>query len=163
MEVKEVKEVKSTSKYVRISSKKARDVAREIQGLPVSSALDILNFTPRKAARLIGKTLKTAIADAENNFELDADTLIVKEAVIGIGPALRRFKPRARGSAGGIRKPTSHIRIVLAAGKEQDGGKKKKSKAAAKTAKGDKAAAPAKKAAKAKKPAAAPAEESAEA
>lgn len=127
-------EVKSTSKYVRISSKKARDVAREIQGLPVSSALDILNFTPRKAARLIGKTLKTAIADAENNFELDADKLVVKEAVIGIGPALRRFKPRARGSAGGIRKPTSHIRIVLAAGKEEPG-KKKKNKAAAKPAK----------------------------
>lgn len=151
-------EVKSTSKYVRISSKKARDVAREIQGLPVSSALDILNFTPRKAARLIGKTLKTAIADAENNFELDADKLVVKEAVIGIGPALRRFKPRARGSAGGIRKPTSHIRIVLAAGKEQEPGKKKKTKAAAKPAKGSKATT-----AKPKQPAAAPAGETAEA
>jgi large subunit ribosomal protein L22 len=143
----EVKEVKSTTKYVRISSKKARDVAREIQGLPVSSALDILKYTPRKAARLIGKTLKTAIADAENNFELNADTLVVKEAVIGIGPALRRFKPRARGSAGGIRKPTSHIRIVLAAGKEDAGGKKKKNKAA----KGEKA--PAAKTTKASKPA----------
>jgi len=148
-------EVKSTSKYVRISSKKARDVAREIQGLPVSSALDILNFTPRKAARLIGKTLKTAIADAENNFELDADTLIVKEAVIGIGPGLRRFKPRARGSAGAIRKPTSHIRIVLAPGKEPDPGKKqRKPKAAAKTSKG---AAKTSKPAKVQPPAAAPA------
>ena len=157
-------EVKSTSKYVRISAKKARDVAREIQGLPVSSALDVLNFTPRKAARLIGKTLKTAIADAENNFELDADTLIVKEAVIGIGPALRRFKPRARGSAGGIRKPTSHIRIVLAPGKEEDLEKRKKRSAAtAKPAKGAKAATKTAKPAKAKQPAAAPAEEAAEA
>ena len=107
-------EVTSCTKYVRISPKKAREVAREIQGLPVSSALDVLNFTPRKAAVLIGKTLKTAIADAENNFELDADKLVVKQAVIGSGPILRRFMPRARGSAGPIRKRTSHIQITLA-------------------------------------------------
>lgn len=106
-------EVKSTSKYVRLSPKKARDVAREIQGLPASSAMDILNFTPRKAAQLISKTLKTAMADAEHNFKLDAESLTVKEAVIGIGPALKRFKPRAKGSAGAIRRPTSHIFITL--------------------------------------------------
>jgi large subunit ribosomal protein L22 len=106
-------EVKSTTKYVRLSPKKARDVAREIQGLPVSSALDILTFTPKKAAQLICKTLKTAIADAEHNFSLDTSTLVVKEAVIGIGPAIKRFKPRAKGSAGAIRKPTSHIFITL--------------------------------------------------
>lgn len=107
-------EVTSISRYVRISPKKAREVAREIQGLPVSSALDVLNFTPRKAAVLIGKTLKTAIADAENNFELDADNLVVKQAVIGAGPTLRRFMPRARGSASPIRKRSSHIQITLA-------------------------------------------------
>jgi large subunit ribosomal protein L22 len=106
-------EVKSITKYVRLSPKKARDVAREIQGLPVSSALDILTFTPKKAAQLIGKTLKTAIADAENNFSLDASTLVIKEAVIGGGPTLRRFKPRAKGSAGPIIKRTSHISITL--------------------------------------------------
>ena len=86
-------EVKSTTKFVRLSPKKARDVAREIQGMPVSNALDILTFTPKKAAVLIGKTLKTAIADAENNFSLDTNTLVIKEAVIGAGPTLRRFKP----------------------------------------------------------------------
>jgi large subunit ribosomal protein L22 len=106
-------EVKSTSKYVRLSAKKARDVAREIQGMPASAASDILNFTPKKAAQLIGKTLKTAIADAEHNFQLDPETLIIKEAVVGIGPALKRFKPRAKGSAGAIRRPTSHIFITL--------------------------------------------------
>ncbi len=110
-------EVTSISRYVRISPKKAREVAREIQGLPVSSALDVLNFTPRKAAVLIGKTLKTAIADAENNFELAADNLVVKEAVIGAGPTLRRFMPRARGSASPIRKRSSHIQITLAEAK----------------------------------------------
>lgn len=122
-------EVKSTTKYVRLSPKKARDVAREIQGLPVSSALDILNFTPKKAAHLIGKTLKTAIADAEHNFSLDTNTLVVKEAVIGIGPSLRRFKPRAKGSAGAIRKPTSHIMITLVGSAPE-----KKKKAARKAA-----------------------------
>lgn len=106
-------EVKSTTKYVRLSPKKARDVAREIQGLPVSSALDILTYTPKKAAAFISKTLKTAIADAEHNFSLDTNTLVVKEATIGIGPAIKRFKPRAKGSAGAIRKPTSHIFITL--------------------------------------------------
>jgi large subunit ribosomal protein L22 len=107
-------EVKSTTKFVRLSPKKARDVAREIQGLPVSTALDILAFTPKKAAFLIQKTLKTAIADAENNFALDADSMVVKEAVIGAGPTFKRFKPRARGSAGPILKRTSHIFITLA-------------------------------------------------
>lgn len=106
-------EVTSTTKFVRLSPKKARDVAREIQGLPVSNALDILNFTPKKAAQLIAKTLKTAIADAENNFSLDTSSLVIKQAVIGAGPTLRRFMPRAKGSAGAILKRTSHISITL--------------------------------------------------
>lgn len=106
-------EVKAIHRYAKISPLKARDVAREIQGLRVSHALDILNFTPRKAAFLIGKTLKSAVANAENNFELDVETLVVKEAVATDGPSLRRFKPRARGSAGAIRKRSSHISITL--------------------------------------------------
>lgn len=106
-------DVISTYKFARVSARKARDVAREIQGLPVSDALDILTFTPRKAAELIGKTVKAAMADAENNFELSVDSLFVKEATIGEGPTFRRFKPRARGSAAPIRKRTSHIRIIL--------------------------------------------------
>jgi large subunit ribosomal protein L22 len=106
-------EVTSTTKFVRISPKKARDVAREIQGLPVSNALDILTFTPKKAAMLIGKTLKTAIADAENNFSLDTSSLTIKKAVIGAGPTLRRHMPRAKGSAGAILKRSSHISITL--------------------------------------------------
>ncbi|MCH7226840.1 50S ribosomal protein L22 [Haloferula sp. A504] len=119
-------EVKSTTKFVRLSPKKARDVAREIQGLPVSAALDILAFTPKKAAFLINKTLKTAIADAENNFALDAESLYVKEAVIGEGPTFKRFKPRARGSAGAILKRTSHIFVTLAETPEEEEAKPKK-------------------------------------
>lgn len=106
-------EVRSIYKYARISPLKARDVAREIQGLPVSQAIDILTFTPRKAAQLINKTLKSAVANAENNHELNAETLVVKEATVGKGPTFRRFKARARGSAAAIRKPTSHIRIIV--------------------------------------------------
>jgi len=105
--------VRSTTKYARISPKKARHVVREIQGLAVSDALDALTYTPKKSAHLIGKTLKSAIANAENNHELSADELIVKEATVGEGPTLKRFKPRARGSAGAIRKRTSHIFITL--------------------------------------------------
>ena len=117
-------EVKSSTKFVRLSPQKARDVAREIQGLPVSSALDILTFTPKKAATLIGKTLKTAIADAENNYSLDTNTLVIKEAVIGAGPTLRRFSPRAKGSAGPLLKRSSHIYITLVGSAPE---KKKKS------------------------------------
>lgn len=105
--------VKAVTKYNRMSAFKARDVARHIQGKPALDALELLEFYPQKAARLIGKTLKSAIANAENNDALDPETLIVKEAVIGEGPTFRRFRPKARGSAGPIRKRTSHIRIIL--------------------------------------------------
>ena len=106
-------EVRSTYKYARISPFKAREVTREIQGLPVSAALDLLAFTPRKAAFLIEKTLKSAVANAENNANLKADGLVVKEAIVGEGPTIKRFMARARGSASRILKRTSHIRIVL--------------------------------------------------
>ncbi len=106
-------DVRSTYKGARISARKVRDVTREIQGLPVSQALDLLAFTPRKAARLVAKTVKAAVADAEHNFELSVDSLVIKEATAGEGPTMKRFMPRARGSASPIRKRTSRINIVL--------------------------------------------------
>jgi large subunit ribosomal protein L22 len=106
-------EVRSIYKYARISAFKVREVTREIQGLPVSVALDVLAFTPKKAAFLINKTLKSAIANAENNANLKADGLVVKEAVVGEGPTFKRMNTRARGSGSRILKRTSHIRIVL--------------------------------------------------
>src|ERR1700746_395675 len=106
-------EVRSIYRYARISPFKVREVTREIQGLPVSAALDLLAFTPKKAAFLIGKTLKSAIANAENNANLKVDGLVVKEAVVGEGPTLRRIMARARGSASRILKRTSHLRIVF--------------------------------------------------
>ena len=106
-------EVRSIYKYARISPFKAREVTREIQGLPVSAALDLLAFTPKKAAFLINKTLKSAIANAENNANLKPEGLVVKEAIVGEGPTFKRIMARARGSASQILKRTSHIRIVL--------------------------------------------------
>jgi large subunit ribosomal protein L22 len=106
-------EVRSIYKYARISPFKVREVTREIQGLPVSAALDLLAFTPKKAAFLIAKTLKSAVANAENNANLKLDGLVVKEAIVGEGPTLKRMAARARGSGSQILKRTSHIRIVL--------------------------------------------------
>jgi large subunit ribosomal protein L22 len=106
-------QIRSIYRGARISAFKCREVTREIQGLPVAAALDVLTFTPRKAARLVEKTLKSAIANAENNNNLRADKLVVKEAVVGEGPTFKRFQPKARGSAGPIRKRTSHIRIIV--------------------------------------------------
>lgn len=106
-------EVRSVTRFVRISAFKAREVTREIQGLMASDALDVLRFSPKKAARLVTKTLKSAIANAEHNNELKPATLRVKEAVVGEGPTIKRIMERAKGSASPIRKRTSHIRIVL--------------------------------------------------
>jgi large subunit ribosomal protein L22 len=106
-------EVRAIYRYAKISPFKVREVTREIQGLPVSAALDLLAFTPKKAAFLINKTLKSAIANAENNASLKVDGLVVKEAVVGEGPTMKRMMPRARGSGSRILKRTSHIRIIL--------------------------------------------------
>ena len=140
-------EVRSIYKYARISPFKVREVTREIQGLPVSAALDVLAFTPKKAAFLINKTLKSAIANAENNANLKADGLVVKEAVVGEGPTFKRMMTRARGSGSRILKRTAHIRIVLTDEKpeqkqaatekseEKSAGAEKKPKKTKKTAK----------------------------
>ena len=106
-------EVKASHRFARMSAFKVRDVTREIQGRPVAAALDIVGFSPKKAAFLVQKTLKSAIANAENNHNLRADKLVVKEAVAGEGPTIKRFIPKARGSAGPIRKRTCHIFITL--------------------------------------------------
>lgn len=106
-------EVRSIYRYARISPFKVREVTREIQGLPVAAALDIVAFSPKKAASLVNKTLKSAVANAENNANLKPDGLVVKEAVVGEGPTMKRMMPRARGSGSQILKRTSHIRIVL--------------------------------------------------
>ena len=106
-------------KNARVSPKKARDVARSIQGMRVDEAINTLTFTPRKSAYLIKKTLDSALANATSindemeEVNIDIESLIVKEAVVNDARTLKRYKPRARGSAGAIRKRQSHISIVI--------------------------------------------------
>jgi large subunit ribosomal protein L22 len=106
-------QVSSTYRYAKISAFKARELTRAIQGLPVSAALDLVAYSPKKAAALISKTLKSAVANAENNANLRVDGLVVKEAIVGEGPTMKRMMTRARGSGSTIRKRSSHIRITL--------------------------------------------------
>ncbi len=106
-------EIKSYSKYMRISPKKAREVARILPGRKASDAVALLKYIPRKAARMFDKTLKSAMANAENNLNLSADDLYIREAIVDEGPALKRFRPCARGSAHPYKKRMSHLRVTL--------------------------------------------------
>lgn len=103
-----------------MSPKKMREVANTIKGRKAPEAVEYLALIPRKSARLIAKTLKSAIANAENNANVSADALVVKNAVIDMGPVLKRFKAGARGTAMPRRKKMSHIIIVLSDGKDNN-------------------------------------------
>lgn len=106
-------EVKAKVKFIRMSPIKMRLVANLIKKLPVDKALDQLQFINKLAARPIAKLVKSAIANAEHNFELAKDNLFIKEITVGGGPTLKRWLPRAHGRATPIRKRTSHVNLVL--------------------------------------------------
>jgi large subunit ribosomal protein L22 len=106
-------DVKAEHRYAKISAFKVREVTREIQGLPAVAALEIVRLIPKKASRLISKVLASAIANAENNHEMRVDRLVVKEAVAGEGPTMKRMHTRARGGGARINKRTAHIKILL--------------------------------------------------
>jgi large subunit ribosomal protein L22 len=106
-------DVKAEHRYAKISAFKVREVTREIQGLPAVAALEIVRLIPKKASRLISKVLASAIANAENNHELRADRLIVKQAIAGEGPTMKRMHTRARGGGARINKRSAHIKILL--------------------------------------------------
>jgi len=106
-------EVQAITRNVRMSAQKMREVVRQIQGLPALKAQAVLKFVPRKGARLVAKTLNSAIANAEHNKNAKAETLTVREAVALTASTLRRFTPKARGSAGPILKRSCHIKIIL--------------------------------------------------
>ena len=113
-------EVQAITKYAKMSPIKVRQVAKEIRNLPANYAAEVLGLIPRKSAQLLLKTLKSALANAENNHNLSSDNLIVKEASIDEGPALKRFRPAARGQAHPYKKRTSHLRVVLAEREENN-------------------------------------------
>ena len=106
-------QVKATSKYIRISPQKARLVMDQIRGLPVSNALEVLEFSPKKAAHWVRKTLESAIANAENNEGADIDELKVSEVFVNEGMTMKRIKPRAKGRADRIFKRSSHITVTV--------------------------------------------------
>lgn len=106
-------EARAIAKYVRVSSTKVSQVLDLIRGKNVGEALAVLQYTPKKAADEVNNVLKSAVANAENNYDLDINRLYVAEAYVGQGPTLKRFRPRAQGRAYRIRKRTSNITLVV--------------------------------------------------
>lgn len=106
-------EAKAIAKYIRISPLKVGYICNEIRGKQVDEALSILKFTPKRGAKVLEDVLTSAIANAENNFNLDRDNLYVSEAYANDGPHMKRFRPKARGMAYPIIKRSSHIGVVV--------------------------------------------------
>ncbi|MZQ74868.1 MAG: 50S ribosomal protein L22 [Peptoclostridium sp.] len=106
-------QAKAIAKFVRVSPRKAGQVAGLVRGKKVNEALAILKYTPQKPASILAKVIESAIANAENNHEMDKEKLYVAEIYANQGPTIKRFRPRAMGRATSIRKRTSHIGVVL--------------------------------------------------
>jgi len=104
---------RATAKYIRVSPYKCRGVADLVRGKPVGEALSLLSYSPKKAADLISRVLKSAVANAEQDPSVDVDRLYVKNVFIDDGPTWKRWDTRARGRATRILKRTSHITVVL--------------------------------------------------
>ncbi|MFZ3172950.1 MAG: 50S ribosomal protein L22 [Carboxydocellales bacterium] len=111
-------EAKAVAKYIRMSPRKFRYVVDLIRGKKVGEALAILKFTPNHATEAIEKAVKSAVANAEHNYEMDVDSLYISKVFVDAGPTIKRFKPRAMGRADAIAKRTSHITVVVSEKKE---------------------------------------------
>ena len=107
-------EVRAVSKYVRISPQKVRKVVGDIKGKPVESGLQKLKFMPQKAANILEKIIRSAVANADQNADIDIDLLVIRNITADQGPTLKRWKARARGRGTRILKRTSHITVILA-------------------------------------------------
>ena len=106
-------EAKVVLKNIRISPQKLNLIAQMIRKETASKAISILQFSKRRISNVVEKALRSAIANAENNHQLDVDRLFVKEAFVGKAITMRRFRPRARGRTGRLRKPFSHLTVVV--------------------------------------------------
>jgi large subunit ribosomal protein L22 len=106
-------EAMAVARNLRVSTQKLNLVAGLIRGKPVQRALADLEFSKRRIARDVKKVLESAIANAENNHQLDVDSLVVAEASVGKSLIMKRFRPRARGRVGRIQKPFSRLRVVV--------------------------------------------------
>ncbi len=107
-------EVRAVSKYVRISPRKVHKVIGAVKGKPVESGIQILKFMPQKAASILEKIVRSAVANADNNADIDIDLLVIRNIIADQGPSLKRWKARARGRGTRILKRTSHITVILA-------------------------------------------------
>ncbi|MFC5754195.1 50S ribosomal protein L22 [Actinomadura rugatobispora] len=123
-------EARAQARFIRVTPRKARRVVDLIRGLPAAEAQAVLRFAPQAASEPVGKVLASAIANAEHNFKLDTDTLVVSKAYVDEGPTLKRFRPRAQGRAYRINKRTSHITVIVESRDEAStsggGGKKQR-------------------------------------
>jgi large subunit ribosomal protein L22 len=117
-------EVKAITKFIRVSPKKARLVADLVRGKDINSAFATLRFMPKKSAGIILKTVKSAVANAENNFNLEKKDLVIKTITVNQGPSLKRFRPRSKGMASPLLKRTSHITVFVSDDNKQEPVKK---------------------------------------
>lgn len=106
-------EVRAVAKYVRISPQKVRKLIEAVKGKPVETGLDILKFMPQKAASIIEKVIRSAVANADQNADIDVDSLVIRSIIADQGPTLKRFRARARGRGTRILKRTAHITVIL--------------------------------------------------
>ena len=113
--------VKAVYKNLRSSPRKINDILRSIRGKKADKALKDLQFSEKRVSKEISKTIKSAVANAENNNQLDIDNLFIKEAYVGKGMVMKRYRPRARGRAGEIKKPFSNLTIIVSEKKETEG------------------------------------------
>jgi len=107
-------EAKAIARFIRVSPRKTRLVAKNVVGRPVEDAMNILKFTPQKGATVIHSVMRSALANASQMAGLNVDALVVKQVIVNQGPTWKRFMPRAQGRATNIMKRTSHITVILA-------------------------------------------------
>jgi len=107
-------EVKATAKYMRISAQKVRKIVDAVKGKPAEAGLNALKFMPQKSAGVLEKILRSAIANADQNADMDVDSLMIKNIIVDQGPMLKRFRARARGRGSRILKRSSHITVIVA-------------------------------------------------
>ena len=112
-QTKDLSIVKAVYRNLRSSPRKINDILRSIRGKKADIAIKNLQFSEKRVSKEISKTIKSAVANAENNNQLDIDNLFIKEAYVGKGMVMKRYRPRARGKAGEIKKPFSNLTIIV--------------------------------------------------
>lgn len=114
-------EARAVENYIRISPRKLRLVINLVKNKSVEEAVNILSFTPKKGAEILKKAINSAAANAVENHDMEEEDLFVSKILVGDGPTLKRFRPRARGRATKIRKRTSNLKVYVSDGKDEEG------------------------------------------